>query len=404
MYWKRISNLSVNYSLMVFDCIKCKGRLHCGLPRCPIFDKIKFKNEIKLSKDFRSVTNGSFIGWHGYPKVYAGVLAPFKRINPQGPEDWINGKSIIDVMSYRSSLINSRKPVNVKDLKGFSEFVQFSALSSKPLSVDVSLKKVPEFKITYNLHAQPFGPASDVNSLIVNDDPKMVKPVSKVFYDADLNAVDAILALKSGGVDEFKISSLLSAGVIGVERSRKLVPTRWSITATDDVIGKQFISEVKGFEIIDYFVVFNGRLFGNIFTIILLPRFWSFELFELWFPGSVFAGDKLQVSSDFEGFFGRKKYAFNTTGGYYAARLPVVEWLAINKLQASVLVIRQVTKDYYMPLGVWVVREAVRKALLNPKRFSDFKLVKTYVERLTGFDLRRSKLFNSKQTTLSHFL
>ena len=66
----------------------------------------------------------------------------------------------------------------------------------------------------------------------------------------------------------------------------------------------------------------------------------------------------------FNSFFGRKKYAENTVGGYYAARIAVLEQLRIIKKQSSVLALRFVDpNEYIAPLGVWVVREAVRRAL-----------------------------------------
>ena len=59
----------------------------------------------------------------------------------------------------------------------------------------------------------------------------------------------------------------------------------------------------------------------------------------------------------------RKKYAKETSGGYYAARLPIVEKLQNMKRKGNVLVFRFITEEYSVPLGVWVVREATRKAL-----------------------------------------
>jgi hypothetical protein len=387
------------------DCVRCKGRLMCGLPRCPILAKIKVKNSIKLKKDFSSETPGVFIGWHGYPRVNAGLFTPQELLGREGPREWVNNKaSIIDVMNYRSSLINSRSKVQIKELKGFNELVQFSALSSKPLRVDVSLKKVPKLVVNYDIHSQPFGPSTEVKELVVNEDPKMKKVVQKVHYDTDLKASEAMMILKEKRVEEYEISTILSAGTLGIGKNRKLVPTRWAITATDDSIGKNYIKQVRSNEIIDYYLVFHGSYFGNKFTILLMPRFWSYELFEMWQPGAVFSNEQTQVMTDHEGFNDRKEYASNTGGGYYASRLPITEWLASKKLQASTLVIRQITKDYYMPLGVWVVREAVRKALQNPKKFSSYELAKVYVERITGFDLRRSKLIKEEQTTLRRFM
>ena len=51
------------------------------------------------------------------------------------------------------------------------------------------------------------------------------------------------------------------------------------------------------------------------------------------------------------------------------------------KKQASVIVIRVITDEYTLPLGVWVTREAVRKALANkPIYFSDENLLLKYAK------------------------
>jgi len=72
---------------------------------------------------------------------------------------------------------------------------------------------------------------------------------------------------------------------------------------------------------------------------------------------------KMKASTDFESFFGRKTYAHATAGGYYATRLPILEYLSEKKRQASVLAIRLETPSYWAALGVWVVRESVRKSM-----------------------------------------
>ena len=62
------------------------------------------------------------------------------------------------------------------------------------------------------------------------------------------------------------------------------------------------------------------------------------------------------------------------------------------KKQSSVLTLRFITDEYSMPLGVWLVREATRKALQNkPVEFSDrelmLKYAKAFIKRKFNFDL-----------------
>jgi len=87
--------------------------------------------------------------------------------------------------------------------------------------------------------------------------------------------------------------------------------------------------------------------------------------------------------TDYEGYGGRKIYASNTVGGYYAARLSALEYLKKIKKQASVLLLRFITGEYYAPLGVWVVREAVRKTLTEKAlNFASKELMLKYTQAL----------------------
>ncbi|MCL4406837.1 hypothetical protein M1139_01955 [Candidatus Parvarchaeota archaeon] len=61
----------------------------------------------------------------------------------------------------------------------------------------------------------------------------------------------------------------------------------------------------------------------------------------------------------------------NTAGAYYAIRLAVLEKLREMKSQFSVLCIREITPEYFAPLGVWVVREGARKVLNGAVKTSD---------------------------------
>jgi hypothetical protein len=149
----------------------------------------------------------------------------------------------------------------------------------------------------------------------------------------------------------------LSSGAFGIKKSRRIVPTRWSITAVDDSIGKAMIAKIKEYPAIKDYNIFLGNLFGNYYTIILLPFVFGFELFET-------AGNA-EFMHDYEEFGGRKSYAYETAGGYYACRLAVLEYLQKNKIQARIIAYRKITPEYLAPLGVWVVREACRKAMNN---------------------------------------
>jgi len=218
--------------------------------------------------------------------------------------------------------------------------------------------------------------------------------------------------LYKNNFDEYTLSKILSVGVLGLKKDKKFVPTRWSITATDDMIGKRLLKNIKDYKWVENYELFFGDFMGNCYLIMLFPNIFSYELFELYLPGSSWNSSKeIKAATDMETYSGRKSYASNTAGGYYAARLPILEYLNSVKSQASVLAIRIELPTYWAGLGVWVVRESVRKALNNKKL--EFDSIEELVDSSRkigmikfGFDnskiLKRSKLLEQikTQTTL----
>jgi len=199
----------------------------------------------------------------------------------------------------------------------------------------------------------------------VTSNVKIDKKVDRVMND-EIKATEGLNYLYQSGINEYSLSKILSVGVMGMRKDKKMVPTRWSITATDDTLAKNLLKEVRDYKWLENHELFFGEFMGNQYLILLFPNVWSFELFELYYPGSSWnPGTEMKASTDSEGFLGRTKYATNCVGGYYAARLPIVEYLKSIQRQAGVLAIRLETPSYWAALGVWVVRESVRKALDN---------------------------------------
>jgi len=154
------------------------------------------------------------------------------------------------------------------------------------------------------------------------------------------------------------------------------VPTRWSITATDDALGKHLIDEVKKHNQMNYSAFFGSYL-GNYYLILCFPEVWSYELFEM------HVSNPANFMTDYESYEGRKYYAEETAGGYYTVRLAILEKLNEMKKQGSVLALRFITGDYTLPLGVWVTRESARKAMDSRLiEFSSKELMLEYAKKL----------------------
>jgi hypothetical protein len=173
-----------------------------------------------------------------------------------------------------------------------------------------------------------------------------------------------MLELYEDGVQVSRIQRILSLGMLGMRDQRKIVPTRWSITAVDDTLSKKLRESIKHYPPIGKFQVYRYEYLDNVYAAILSPRSWEFEWIEAWFPGTAWneTGAVPALMGDYEPYEGRTTYA-SVGGCYYSTRLAVAEALERMQRQASALVLREIRPGYILPVGVWNVRESVRAAL-----------------------------------------
>ncbi len=338
----------------------------------------KTRNFANISKLDSNSPPSVFVGSKmKYPIVNVGILSPLERSD----EAWVydderywadNDFQINDVMKLREGLLNSRFQSQVTDSrvgKKFVELAQEIAVASRPVDIEIELKHRLNIGNKKDRVITPHGMRAGLKKAKITSNVKIDRRVDKVIND-EIKASEGIAYLYKNNFTEYTLNKILSVGVLGLKKNKKLVPTRWSITATDDTLGKQLLKQVRDYKWITNYELFLGEFMGNCYLIMFFPGVWSYELFELYFPGSSWnPSTEMKASTDFENYGGRKTYASNTAGGYYATRLPILEYLNKIKRQASVLVIRLETPSYWAALGVWVVRESVRKAMKKKMRF-----------------------------------
>jgi hypothetical protein len=184
-----------------------------------------------------------------------------------------------------------------------------------------------------------------------------------------------MLWLYENNVDASSVMRTLSVGALGIGKQRKLVPTRWSITAFDSTVSETLVEQVRTLPLIEEARVYESYGFHNKFCVIMFPSTWQYEWIEAFFPSQ--PGDTLQIFGDDENF--HKKTEYSSVGGcYYSARLGATERLVKDGIQAGVLILRE-AYEQYIPLGVWNCRELVREAVNSaPKTFENYKQALEY--------------------------
>lgn len=359
--------------------MQCKAaRALCGIDPCPLLQRVQHHLPKRRSpgKDLWGSSPPSlFVGRHGYPNVSVGPMLPPEHLDDDraayldAPGRWMDELRIPDVVGLRSSLLRTTHSVRVdrSAMQGdrITRLSQELAVAARPVDTEVHLRKPPRFDTAHVAEfTAPHGPVVEVERAELGENVRVERRMEAVTSDTDLRASEGLVDLYRAGTDPYRLERVLSAGMLGTGRRRRLVPTRWAITATDDSLGKALIDEVRDLPTIDKPTVHQGGGFGNRFLILLLPRVWGFDFIEAWLKGAFWArGAEVVPGNDWEDFEGRTEYAHNTTGGYYAARLPVLEHLKALGRQATAIVLREITDDYTTPLGVWVVREACRRTL-----------------------------------------
>jgi hypothetical protein len=375
----------------------------------------KYKDFKNISKLDSSSPPSVFIGSKlRYPLVNVGILSPLEKDENAWIYDdakyWAeNNFQINDVIRLRDSLLNSRFQSKVTDSRLNKKFVQIAqeiAIASKPVDVEIELKNRLNIKRKKDRVLTPHGMRAGLKKAKITSNVKIDRNVDKAIND-EIKASESLRVLYKKNFGEYVLNKILSVGVLGLKKNKRLVPTRWSITATDDIIGKQLLEQIRDYKWIEDYELFFGEFMGNCYLILLFPNVWNYELFELYFPGSSWnPSDEIKAATDYENYYGRKTYAKDTAGGYYASRLPIIEYLNKIKRQASVLVIRIETPSYWAALGVWVVRESVRKSLKKNMRFDNkeelIESAKKICKIKYDFDcsqiLKKSRLLNQIKT------
>jgi hypothetical protein len=306
-----------------------------------------------------------FVGSYGYPKVSVGPMVPPIHGDTSlldSPEKW-KGKSLEEIVNFRLNLIRGVKKIPNDQTDGrYIESLQEVTMSSKPTDADLLFQKPTSPKVSLDGESAPFGPVGEIKSAKFSGT-SSVKSIEKIFYDKDLKAQDAVMTLYNSGIEISKIQKCFSIGMMG--KKRKLVPTKWSITATDDIISKSLADEVLDYSLIDSCKVFSYGHLGNSFSVVLFPHRWIYEMIEAWYSDGI-----LGFGSDYEDARGIH-HPPAIAGAYFAAKLGVLEYLSKKKIQAGVIILREIRPEYAVPVGVWQVREGIREAMNQKPVLSD---------------------------------
>jgi len=372
------------------------------------------------SKRFTNkVINGSsppslFVGEYGYPHVRVGPMVPPYHGDTSildNPELWL-GKSLEEIVNYRINLLKGTMIHNVSKISDrYIESLQDMALSKRAVDSTMTFEKIPSQYLNEMVLSKSYleeiptvfsAPVSEFKIYPSTSDEK----IEKKYYDGDLLASDAVVELYENNVDISRIAKVLSIGMLGRKKNRKLVPTKWSITAADDIVSMNLLKKIKDNTVLDCYLVFDFNHLGNYYSIIFIPDdVWNFEMIESWID----TNGRVHIGSDYESGKNIDHYP-SIAGAYFAARLAAAEYLFKKRKKSSVLILREIHPEYFMSLGVWQIREGIRESLkFKGKKFETFDSALKYGASKTSLSINEwiknsSIIRNKKQKRISDYL
>ncbi len=379
------------------DSCKRQGRVWCPHRAAEL---IRQRMLPKLSQDmFGPSPPMLFVGHSFYPNVYWGPLVSSESTLDDPRQMY--GMGLEKIIELRASMVRGMKRSGVKDGGKMLDEAQMAVMSIKPVDAETRFSKKPVFSLEFDSVAHPVGARAPIEKFTLADNAVVPKKVDEQVEEEGL-ASDAVSELLLEGFDVHYLSKLLASGILGRDEGRRLVPTKWAITATDDIAAKQYMESIRHCGGIGEPLVYSNSYLGNHFQVLLLPGNWEYEQFETALTTKLERFQRMRkekqelsglddrakltyreaawedwkydgavnISEEHEPFAGRSKYAQRQGGGYYAARFAVAEALYKMKRQARVVVFREIGTQYCVPVGVWEVRENVRHAFENePLRF-----------------------------------
>jgi hypothetical protein len=348
-----------------------------------------------------------FIGAWNYPKVYVGpMLTPDvdDSFIMDTPEEWIPRKKMQeDIIRFRLDLVRGKAVAGITDFDNkLVRKLQDISLAAKSVESEAQFRHRPR-GLTFDEDHQPFGPSGSLEKFDIGN-VKWERHLERVYYDTDYKAADAVAELYNYGINFSQIQKAFSTGTMGLGKRRKLVPTRWSITAVDTTLADYLFEQVMQYEIADRYEVYEFSSLNNYYAVILTPTPWQYEWIEAFIH---VLGKEEMIFADYEQF--RPKTEYSSVGGcYYSCKFAVLEALERMKKQAGAIVLREAYEGY-VPLGVFNVRENVRHALLQkPREFGSFRSALNYVSTRLKLPISRfveqgallREMLSYRQTTL----
>lgn len=346
-----------NNNIINNEKIKSKKEILSKL-KLDFYNEIKnLKSEFKSSNQIDGFASGAIVGEKNYPNLKVHSISNNLKENSFFKTADIVKKDYSEIIKLKArNILGSTSNLNVKSFNDrITREISDIYKSKKEVSFSSEFEDDLKFeKIILSKESGVIGANNNLKSLEANENISVSNLIEK-YTSSDIKSREAIIELYEKGVNEHQIINLLALGSFGIEINKKLVPTKWAISAYDQIIEKYLFDKIRNYKLIDDYRVFYYENKGNFFLVILFPHFLMGEMQEV-------MPNKWNGSDFFNNFNKLDKEKPSISGAYWANKVAIFEYLNKIKRQASFLSIR-IIDGYDLPLGVVFVRESIRAGM-----------------------------------------
>lgn len=360
------------------------------------FKQIKaYQKTLKPTKEIEGYGTAPIVGEKNYP-----FLQIHNSSNEDKANNFMNSGEIVkqgykEIFHLKAkNILGSTQNTHIRrttdrinneiiDIYKSKKAIEFNSTFEKELKFD---------KVLSNKVSGIMGSKNELESLNATENTSTNKQIEK-YESNDAKAKEAVIKLYEHGENEQQIIHLLALGIFGVSINKKLVPSKWAITAYDTMIQNHLHKKILKYNPINQYEVYYYQNKSDTHVNILLPDHYMGTHTEDW--ANSYSDEWNGFNVDW--FNNANKLstpkALNA-GGYYATKIALNEHLNSRKKQAAAIMIRRI-RDYDVPLGVVFVRECVRESFKNQVfKTSSFSELDNFIK--TKFPDHYKHFINSK--------
>jgi hypothetical protein len=342
-----------------------------------------------------------------YPMLDAGFLAAYEPLEHLSiydyPDSW-QGLDRETIFSMRRYLYRFLLPVDARSMQpeGVIRALQEIALSVRPIALRVEGESLLPRRLRLRSGQLPSSNDVMIKSIEFLSDPEISKVAERI-TDQDIPAAEGIWRLLDYDYSLDQVVRLMSIGLLGRKKTRRIIPTRSAYKATINAFIDRAVMELIESPNISSYEIYLGNLFGDRFVVLLNPGEARVDYLTIDASGT-------RTARGFA-FEGLREWPTDPKTSVYSdhARFSLYRNLVRRKQRCHATIFHLSKDPRNQLLGPWIARAGVNEALAsNPVNLDNkdnvFEVLETLLEPSFSVWANRTPLLNRLETTTFQYL